>query len=91
MNTGHKVSAVLHGGLILWVMLFDLFSAPEGGPPPAVTDVSLVSAQEFEALSQPRAVTPEPAPTPAPVAPPPRPAPPPPAPAPVPEAAKTSS
>ena len=25
MNTGHKVSALLHGGLILWVLVFDLF------------------------------------------------------------------
>ena len=62
MNTGHKVSAVLHGGLILWVMLFDLFSAPDRDLAPAVADVSLVSSEEFAALSAPRAAAPEPVP-----------------------------
>ena len=89
MHTGHKVSAVLHVGLILWVMLFDLFSAPERDLRPPVTDVSLVSAAEFAALSQPRPaappIAPEPAPEPAP-APEPEPvAPPEPVPAPQPE------
>ena len=41
MNTGHKVSALLHGGLILWVLVFDLFEAPESPIMPEVTEVSI--------------------------------------------------
>lgn len=81
METGHKVSAVVHGGLILWVMLFDLFSVPDDAIAPAVTEVSLISAAELAALSAPIApplvpITPPPPPPP----PPPTPAPPPPQP-----------
>lgn len=68
MHTGHKVSAVLHVGLILWVMLFDLFSAPDRELRPMVTDVALVSAEEFAALTRPRPEAPAPTPAPEPVA-----------------------
>ncbi len=73
MDTGTKVSAAGHGGLILWVMLAGLFDASEV-PPPVVTEVTLLSAAEFAALEARAAPAPEPAPRPAP-----RPAPPPPA------------
>lgn len=62
MNTGQKVSAVLHIALILWVMLFDLFSSPDDLTIPETTDVALISAQDFAELTQP--VTPAPAPPP---------------------------
>ena len=52
LNTGQKASLVLHGGLILWVMLVDLFHAPDDLPMPEVTAVSLISAQDFAAMSQ---------------------------------------
>lgn len=84
METGHKVSAVVHAGLILWVMLFDLFSAPDSPRPPAVTEVALISAEELAALSAPAPQAPlvdlvPPPPPPAPAPPPPPPPPPPPA------------
>lgn len=52
-NTGQKVSAGLHIALILWVMLFDLFSSPENPMIPEVTEVALISAQDFAELTQP--------------------------------------
>ena len=69
MNTGHKVSALLHGGLIVWILVFDLFGAPDEPMMPEVTEVSIVSAQEFADLTQaapPPAPAPEPTPAPAP-------------------------
>lgn len=65
LNTGQKASAALHAGLILWVIFFDLFEAPDEPMIPEVTEVSIISSAEFEALSQP-APPPAPAPTPAP-------------------------
>ncbi|MCC5990991.1 MAG: cell envelope biogenesis protein TolA [Rhodobacteraceae bacterium] len=78
MDTGQKVSGVAHLGLIAWVMLFDIFQAPTRDRATPVTDVSLISVEEFAALSAPR-------PMPEPAAPAPDPAPPPPAPEPEPE------
>ncbi|WP_417599623.1 hypothetical protein [Pararhodobacter oceanensis] len=70
LNTGQKLSAVLHIGLILWVMLFDLFNRPEDPFIPEVTEVALLSAQDFDALMQPLtpppAAAPQPEPTPEP-------------------------
>ena len=67
MNTGQKLSAGLHIGLILWVMLFDLFSSPDDAIIPEVTEVAIISAQDFAALMTPLAApAPEPEPTPAP-------------------------
>ena len=63
MDTGQKVSGVAHLGLIVWVMVFDLFQAPDSSLTIPVSDVSLISAEEFAALSGPR---PDPAPAPAP-------------------------
>ena len=85
MDTGQKVSATGHIGLILWVALFDLFAAPESEPKIPVADVSIISAQDFAALqaAQPPAPQP-PAPQPEAIRPPEPIAPPPPAPAPEP-------
>lgn len=67
MNTGTKISGLLHVGLILWMMLGGLFGPPERSRPVPVAEVSLVTAEEFAALSQPPARQPEPAaPAPAP-------------------------
>ncbi len=54
LHTGHKVSAALHGGLILAAILFDVFHAPPERPLPQPTEVSLISAAEFQALTAPR-------------------------------------
>ncbi len=69
LNTGQKASLVLHGGLILWVLVFDLFQAPDSSLMPAATEVAIISAQDFaEMLSAapPPAPAPEPVPAPAP-------------------------
>ncbi len=66
MNTGHKVSALLHGGLILWIMVFDLFAAPDTPMMPEVTEVAIISSQDFAEMAQ-SAPPPAPAPEPAPV------------------------
>jgi hypothetical protein len=64
MHTGHKLSALLHGGLILWVLLFGFYNAPSRDRSPPVTEVALISAEDFAALSAPRAApaAPDPAP-----------------------------
>lgn len=64
LNTGQKASALLHGGLILWVLLFDLFHAPDEPMMPDVTEVAIISARDFAELSS--AAPPAPAPTPTP-------------------------
>lgn len=65
LDTGQKVSGVAHIALIAWVMLFDLFQAPDRNTSIPVTDVALISAEEFAALSAP-ASAPPPTPAPAP-------------------------
>ena len=62
MDTGQRVSGVAHLGLIAWVMVFDLFQAPDSTPRVPVTDVSLISAEEFAALATPGASPPAPPP-----------------------------
>jgi len=87
LNAGQKASAVLHLGVILWVMLFGLFARPEDPLIPEVTEVALISAQDFAQLLQPPADVAQPITEPE-RAPPPRPEPPPepePAPEPAPE------
>jgi len=66
MDTGQKASAVLHLGLVAWVLLFDLFAAPSNERETPVAEVSLVSAEEFAALSGAQAPDPAPEPEPAP-------------------------
>lgn len=66
MDTGQKASAVLHLGLVGWVLVFDLFHAPSDDMERAVAEVSLVSATEFAALSAPPAPEPTADPTPPP-------------------------
>lgn len=84
MDTGQKVSGIVHLCLILWVMLSDVFQAPETERMMPVSEVSIISAEEFAALSEPRAAAPAPQPEPEPAPAEPAPAPPPP-PAPEPE------
>lgn len=70
MDTGQKVSGALHLGLIAWIMVSDIFQAPDRTPAIPTTDVSLISAEEFAALSSPRSDPVEdPAPQPEPVPP----------------------
>lgn len=66
MDTGQKASAVLHLGLVAWVALFDLFQAPSRDLTIPVAEVSILSAEEFAALTQPQAPASEPTPAPAP-------------------------
>ncbi len=68
MDTGQKISGVAHLGLITWVMVFDLFQAPDTSLTIPVADVSIISAEDFAALSgqapaapAPEPITPEPA------------------------------
>ena len=48
MNTGQYISGALHIGLIGWVLVGDVFRSEP--PEPVVTDVSVISTAEFEAL-----------------------------------------
>ncbi|MBK1636711.1 hypothetical protein CKO19_13340, partial [Rhodovulum adriaticum] len=54
MRTGIYISGAAHLLLIAWVMLAGLFSVPRPAPM-QVSDVSLVSAEDFAALNQPAA------------------------------------
>lgn len=66
MDTGQKASAVLHLGLVAWVLLFDLFGAPSNKREMPVAEVSLVSAEEFAEMSGAQAPDPAPEPEPEP-------------------------
>lgn len=52
MKTGYYISGAGHGALILWVLVGGIFNAPHSEPL-EVAQVSLVSAEEFAALSAP--------------------------------------
>ncbi|MBN2905145.1 MAG: energy transducer TonB [Rhodobacteraceae bacterium] len=54
MNTGTYISGAGHLALIAWVLLAELFSAPAPRPM-EVTDVTILSGEEFAALSAPAA------------------------------------
>ncbi|OLS44519.1 hypothetical protein BV509_09300 [Rhodovulum sulfidophilum] len=54
MNTGTYISGGAHLGLIAWVMLSGLFDAPPPKPM-EVTDVTILSGDEFAALTAPAA------------------------------------
>jgi len=71
MNQGVIISGIGHAGLILWLLVGGWFSAPDSLPEVAVTEVSLLSAAEFDALvttapTAPKVVVPKPAPRPKP-------------------------
>ncbi|MGR3801913.1 energy transducer TonB [Marinibacterium profundimaris] len=52
MQTGTAISGIAHVGLVVWVIVGGFFrSEPE---PVTVTEVSLISAEEYAALSAPR-------------------------------------
>ena len=59
LDTGTKVSAIGHIGLIGWVMLGGFFSTPENPMTPQVADVSIISGEEYDAMV---AAAPAPAP-----------------------------
>ncbi len=65
MQTGTVISGVGHGGVILYVLLGGLLFTPKDAPAVAVTEVSLMSGEEFAAMM---ASSPAPAVEPAPVA-----------------------
>ena len=54
MTTGSYISGVGHLALILWVLFGGLFASSRLPPPPEAADVSLISAEEFAALSAPQ-------------------------------------
>ncbi len=61
MDTGLKISAFAHAGLIAWVMAGGVFSTPDRARPMEVAEVTLISGEEFAALLAPQATRPEPA------------------------------
>ncbi|MFN4173134.1 MAG: cell envelope biogenesis protein TolA, partial [Pseudorhodobacter sp.] len=81
MDKGVIISGAGHAGLILWVLIGGFFQRPDDALAVPMTEVSLLSGAEFEALlaASPTAPPPEPAQTdvaaPAPVAPDPTPEP----------------
>lgn len=54
MKTGLYISGIGHGGLILWILVGGIFSAPDPEPF-EVTEVSIMTGAEFAALSAPAA------------------------------------
>ncbi len=69
MRTGYIISGVAHGVLFLWLLFGELFLPSRDEPMLSVAQVSLVSSQEFAALSSPAPqVSPSPPARPEPVA-----------------------
>ena len=62
LNTGTIVSGLGHLALILWMLLGSFFGSSEPLMPVAVTEVSLLTAAEFDALSAPEVPQPQLAP-----------------------------
>jgi hypothetical protein len=50
INTGTYVSGIGHAGVFLWLMIGGLFVARDDLPEISVTDVSIISADDFEAI-----------------------------------------
>lgn len=50
MNTGTMASGIGHAAVILWVLVGGIFSRPPDAPAMAVTEVSLVSSAQFDAM-----------------------------------------
>ncbi len=63
-NKGVIFSAAGHVGLILWIVLGDMLFSPDDAPPPTVTNVSLMTSAQFDAMAAAAPSTPEPALTP---------------------------
>ncbi|MBK5925869.1 hypothetical protein CCR87_00600, partial [Rhodobaculum claviforme] len=59
METGTRISAVAHAGVLVWVAIGGAFEGTDR-PDPAVAEVSLISAEAFAALSPPPGGTPVP-------------------------------
>ena len=91
MKTGYIISGIGHGVLMLWLLFGGLLTRAPDEPLLAVAEVSIISGEEFAALTAPQPVvaapetSPAPPPRPRPPAPDPEPEPEPPAPEPVPE------
>lgn len=72
INSGIYLSGAAHMGLIVWLLIGDLF--PEQSPPAVAAEVSIISGAEFAAMTAPaaaprpavRPAPPEPAPVPQP-------------------------
>ncbi len=56
MNTGQYISGIGHMALILWVLFGGFFASSRLPEMPQAADVSLISAEEFAALSAPQSV-----------------------------------
>tara|TARA_R100000322_G_scaffold60379_8_gene37282 strand:+ start:38266 stop:39339 length:1074 start_codon:yes stop_codon:yes gene_type:complete len=66
VKTGYYISGIGHGLLILWLLFGGLFERSLDEPPVPVADVSIISEEEFAALTAPPVGTPEPEPEPEP-------------------------
>lgn len=78
MKRGLYISGIGHGLLMLWLLFGGLFERTPNEPPMPVADISVISAEDFAALTAPEQGTPEPEPEVAPEeapSPPPRPEP----------------
>lgn len=62
MQTGTILSGAGHAALILWVILGDWLFASRPNPPVQVTEVSLMTSAEFDAMAAAAPSIPEPAP-----------------------------
>ena len=50
MNTGTITSGAGHAGVMLWLLIAGFFGSPPDAPEAAVTEVSLVSSSQFDAM-----------------------------------------
>lgn len=62
MKLGYYISGIGHGLLILWLLFGGLFERRSDEPPVPVADVSILSEEEFAALTAPPEGAPEPDP-----------------------------
>ncbi|MCE6950558.1 cell envelope biogenesis protein TolA, partial [Cereibacter sphaeroides] len=51
MNKGVIISGIGHLSLILWLLFGDWFFQPDHAPEVAVTSVSLMTSEEFDAMT----------------------------------------
>lgn len=64
MKLGYYISGIGHGLLIFWLLFGGLFTSSRDTPPAPVADVSILSEEDFAALTAPPEGTPEPEPAP---------------------------